>query len=414
LFLDKVQTKICLVPKDFRGPRLISAEMSAMQYLQQGQMRAMMDYIDDHWLLRHSIRMRDQTLNQIAASRAFDEQKATLDLSDASDTVSLPLVWFLLSKVPHVRKYLCRTRAHSAIYDGLSYRISAFAPMGSATCFPVETLVFWSLSMASLHLHRYGRSLRSSRHLSELGTEVSVFGDDIVIPIDCLDTLVSTLRSVGCKPNMSKTCWETPFRESCGTEWFHGSPISITRNKRYTYESRDKISHHPLLVDLQRRLYVAGLSKSAELVAGWALKIAPTVVGYYPPLRWADHDSWAAISMRRSIRYRAGSAAVLSNEDGELDRGFILTEYPYCLLAGRGFCPPVRLRYNRDLQRMEFRVPTFFQKCRDWGSEGYPRLLARLLSDSSDRVASRNLSVRKAWRPVPRGSWSFMTRNLRS
>jgi hypothetical protein len=45
-FLPDMCTKICLVPKDYRGPRLISAEYSATQYLQQGQMRAMMDYME--------------------------------------------------------------------------------------------------------------------------------------------------------------------------------------------------------------------------------------------------------------------------------------------------------------------------------------------------------------------------------
>jgi hypothetical protein len=304
LFLDRFNTKICLVPKDFRGPRLISAEMTALQYLQQGQMGAMMRYIDNHPLLRLSIRMRDQSLNQLAAMKAFENRHCTLDLSEASDTVSLPLVWFLLSGVPHVRKYLCRTRAHSAIYDGELIRISAFAPMGSAVCFPVETVVFWAISMASFHVHRYGSRFRGIRSLSELASEVKVFGDDIVIPIDILDTVVSTLKLVGCKPNESKTCYLTPFRESCGTEWFRGASVSITRNKRYTYEAVDKISHHPVLVDLQRRLYVAGLSRSAELVASWALKIAPTVLGYYPKILQGTHDSWSLAALRRHIRTR--------------------------------------------------------------------------------------------------------------
>jgi hypothetical protein len=152
------------------------------------------------------------------------------------------------------------------------------------------------------------------------------------------------------------------------------------------------------------------------------------VLGYYPKILQGTHDSWSLAALRRHIRTRhpilsplSGytsrdnleqlSSGRLPEEEVRLD--FILTQHPNCLLSDRGYLPPVRLRYNRALQRMEFRVPTFFQKCRNWGTEGYPRLLARLLSDSSDRVASRNLSVRKAWRPVPSGSWSFMTRNSR-
>lgn len=413
LFLDRFDTKICLVPKDFRGPRLISAEMSAMQYLQQGQMKRMMAYIDNHSVMRLSIRMRDQTLNQMAAKFAYDEQKATLDLSDASDLLSAPAVWYLLSKVPHVRRYLFRTRAHSAIFDGERIRITAFAPMGSATCFPVETLMFWAISMASIHLHRYGRRIPTTRTMSELGTEVKVFGDDIVIPIDCLQTCVSALQSIGCKPNMSKTCWETPFRESCGTEWFAGSSISITRNKRYTYDSQDKLGHFPFLSDLQRRLYVGGLKRSAELVSSWAMRIAPTALLPYPE-EWLDYCKHGSLQYLSYLAVRGASELPDDLYKVVRKAHASVAVAGSCLFADQGVYPPgLRIRWNQPLQRCEFRVPRSFQKARNWRLEGYPRLMARLLSDLSDRVASRNLSVRKAWQPLPAGAWSFMTANKR-
>jgi len=413
VFLDKFTTKVCLVPKDFRGPRLISAEMSAMQYLQQGQMERMMAYIDSHPVLRLSIRLRDQTFNQDAARRAWEERKATLDLSDASDLLSASCVWYLLSKVPHVRKYLFRTRAHSASFEGALTRIVAFAPMGSATCFPVETLMFWAISLASLHLHRYGRRIPSFRTMSELGTEVKVFGDDIVIPVDCLQTCVSALQSVGCKPNMSKTCWETPFRESCGTEWFAGSSVSITRNKRYTYAPDNKFSHLPLLSDLQRRLCVAGLKRSAELVCQWAMQIAPMAL-LPSPTEWLDTDQLGSWQYLAYLVGRGADELPMHRKDDVRRAHALISRSDSCLFADVGVYPPgLRLRWNPILHRCEFRTVRYFQKSRGWRLEGYPRLLARLLSDLSDRVASRNLSVRKAWQPLPPGSWSFMTSNRR-
>jgi hypothetical protein len=408
IFLNRMVTKICLVPKDFRGPRLISAEMSAMQYLQQGQMRLMMDYIDSHPLMRLSIRLRDQTRNQNAAARSYENGTFTLDLSDASDLVSLPLVWFLLSGVPHVRRYLCATRSQAATYGGRLIDLVAFAPMGSATCFPVETLVFWAITMASLHLHRYGRTLRSFQALSELASEVCVFGDDIIAPEMCRETLISTLQSVGCKPNMDKTCWQTPFRESCGTEWFRGFPVSITRNKGYTYESFNKFAHVPVLSDLQRRLFVTGLYKAASVVRGW-------VEGIFPlPLLNPQVDP--RLYPDRIPRTSVCSACEIGRMDPVSYRNWVLQLSglaDYVQFAERGSLPRLRLRYNPLLQRVEARVTISRQRNRNWGTEGYARLLARLLSDSSDRVATGDCKVSIAWRALPAGSWSFMTKSSR-
>jgi hypothetical protein len=404
VFLNRFITKVCLVPKDFRGPRLISAEMSAMQYLQQGQMRAMMSYIESHPLLRLSIRLQDQTFNQYAAWKSWENDSFTLDLSDASDTVSLPLVWFLFSRVPQLRRLLCSTRSYGATFNGRIIRLSAFAPMGSATCFPVETLVFWAITLASLHLHRYGNRLRGNRALSELCTEVRVFGDDIIAPQMCRETLVSTLLSVRCKPNMDKTCWATPFRESCGTEWFRGISVSITRNKGYTYDAIDKFAHVPTLSDLQRRLFVAGLVKAAEVVRRWTESIRPLALVPF----WGNHASiridagrlfWGKLEQTDPVSFRNWSLEYAGRCD-------------YCLFAESGSLPRLRMRYNPALQRIEVRTTISRQRNRRWGSEGYPRLMARLLSDSSDRVATGDCKVSIAWRVLPRGSWSFMTRHL--
>lgn len=110
----ETSTRICLVPKDFRGPRLISAEPAVNQFLQQGQMKSLMRFIEKHPLISRSIRLKDQTFNQDRARRASSENLATLDLSDASDNLGVPLVWFLLSKVPKLRRQLMSTRSDFA------------------------------------------------------------------------------------------------------------------------------------------------------------------------------------------------------------------------------------------------------------------------------------------------------------
>lgn len=461
---SKPTTRCCLVPKDFKGPRLISAESAATQYLQQGQMRKLMHYCDTHPLIGRSIQFRDQTLNQRAAQSAVSRHQVTLDLSNASDTVSLPLVWFLLSGVPGLRRRLVATRSSfMEMPDGPPQRISAFAPMGSAVCFPIESLVFWAISMASLklvrsHVNRSGKRICSFSD-NALASEISVFGDDIIIPEDAFPTLSSTLLEIGCEPNMSKTCWQTPFRESCGSEWFNGIDVTIIRNKEYHYAADNKFEDHLALLNLQRKFFLQGMFSAAALLKDWAEEIFPiyelpvnaVLNGVSERNLWGESaldPSWPLLeAIRKSsaapsdndrafqYRIRIGSARVDPNEGNEKDtspwRYFAwLSSQPldkYSCAFGHGYrvSPRLRVRWNTSYQRYECRVIRPFQKSYNWPSpervqssrprgwgdtsdveslvlrSQYARLLARIAGDSIERVASRDITVRSAWSILP-------------
>lgn len=429
-------TKCCLVPKDFKGPRLISAESTATQYLQQGQMKSLMQYIDRHSILSRSIQLRDQTFNQRKAMTSYANDLSTLDLSNASDTVSTCLVWYLLSDVPKLRRQLMSTRSDYMFYRGDKHRdnrlikLVAFAPMGSAVCFPVETLVFWALTMGSLmlvrprfekkpHLRPYGRKFAPFQgSVRELASEICVFGDDIIAPTDCVSTLVSTLSSVGCSVNMSKTCYSTPFRESCGSEWFNQSDVTIIRNRRYNYEADLNVKDYPVLCGLQRKFFLRGLFNTAELIARWAREIYPTctisILQYRLPILSVSSPQYGELlrfgrGSRTAQEYHLSAVKGHRREGNSLhfDTDFFAREtFPidaFPVLLGWQCATDVALpmRWNKGYQRMEFRIPIEFQINRDWTLDGYPRLLARLLSDASDRIAIRDLRVKMAWSYLP-------------
>lgn len=396
--LSEMSTRICLVPKDFRGPRLISAEPAVNQFLQQGQMKSLMQYMSKHRLLSRSIKLNDQTFNQERARLAFSENLATLDLSDASDNLGVPLVWFLLAKVPKLRRQLMATRSDFAVFKQKKIRIAAFAPMGSAVCFPVETLVFWALSMASVKL------VRPHEGWTRVADNVCVFGDDIIIPNGAeLQTLIGTLESVGCKPNMSKTCWQTPFRESCGTEWYAGSPVSIIRNRRYHYAETNKFVHYNVFLELQRRFFSRGYSRTARVYLEWAREIWPVWI----------------YKITRQVEEQAILDQQLSEADGrrmaQLPLGRVDYEYytrrHLLELAERFDCAfgdddhiddRLPVRFNRDFQRLEFRAPVATQSNKDWAITGYPRLTARVAGDQVERIAIRGrFKTQMAWRFLP-------------
>jgi hypothetical protein len=414
----KTVTRCCLVPKDFKGPRLISSEHTVNQYLQQGQMKALMKYIRNHSLLSKSIKLQDQSYNQRLAQESFDRDLVTVDLSAASDTVSVTLVWYLLSGVPDIRRRLMATRSDFMAYKDHEIKITSFAPMGSATCFPIETLIFWAISLASISLVRNhnGKSSQTYHSPSELSRDLGVFGDDIILPSDCLDTLISTLTLVGCSVNRSKTCFQTPFRESCGSEWFSGHDVSIIRNRMYGYSHDKKFIDYPVLLALQRKFFLRGMTRTAALLEQWAIEIWPvtrlSVTDLYSPKKTVNCSLiYDYMSGRRSFRNEQDNKFLYDRETamGFISHGLTFFErqdlasdaFPCSLgFDHQSFGNP-RFRYNEAYQRYEVRVPMEFQRHMNWSQGGYPRLMARLLSDKIERIAIRNRKVKMTWAYIP-------------
>lgn len=397
-------TRCCLVPKDFKGPRLISAETTVNQYLQQGQMRLMMRYIDRHPILRQSIRLQDQTFNQRRARESLSENQATVDLSNASDTISVPLFWFLFAEVPKLRRQLMSTRSDFMSYKGRKIRIASFAPMGSATCFPVETLVFWAISMASLAEteHRDFRddlSCPDFQKMSRRACQISCFGDDLIVPIACLDILFTTFSQNGMLVNESKTCYRTPFRESCGSEWYMKTDVSIIRNRQYMYMP-GSFSNYPVILQLQRKFFLRGLLETAALLVMWAQEIHPVIT---ISIRYAvenDAEDYP-VCVRTQVRGPYSLQKWLLGLDFFERESLKIDKWPCALGALSDYPSDMHYRYNASYQRLECRVPCLIQKTRSWNCEGYPRLTARLLHDSTDRVVTRGLRPKMTWSSLP-------------
>jgi len=454
--IAKSYTKCSLVPKDFKGPRLISAESAATQYLQQGQMKSLMRYIQRHPLLSRSIKLSDQTFSQKLCKKAFDAGMGTLDLSNASDTVSAALVWYLLSGVPRLRSQLFCTRSQYLLFGSEEpVRITAFSPMGSAVCFPVETLVFWAITMASVrHVQASWRTSLSREGKgslpleSETASEIAVFGDDIIAPTYAFSTIIGTLETIGCQVNRSKTCYMTPFRESCGSEWYNSIDITITRNRRYYYDVTRKFVNYPVILDLQRKFFLQGLERTAALLLQWAREISPVAT-----IELGEHGSNIYRSLdgcpkghphQGSMRYWLYTLRIRRTDEAVFGCDGRLTAFPSgldCFVRGstafdRTCCAfgwytsldrGVPTRYNKEYQRTECRLPGLFQRTSQWDtytidprkderirlprgrnltfrSQGcleYARLLARVVGDSVERIAIRDVMSKMAWSDLP-------------
>ena len=202
--------KISFVPKDATTSRSIATEPLLNGYLQKG-----LDQVMRKRLKRVGIDLSDQQRNQQWARKGSaednsDDAFATIDLSSASDSVSIELCRDLLP--PEWYAFMDAIRSHEYKLNGALYRYHKFASMGNGFCFPLESLIFASLCHAV-------------RPDSDPHTDFLVYGDDIVVRRSMFAPLVSLLKTCGFKVNPKKTFERGPFRESCGADWFEGEDV---------------------------------------------------------------------------------------------------------------------------------------------------------------------------------------------
>jgi len=264
---DEIPVRVVFVPKTLKSPRVIAIEPSSMQYVQQSMMHYMVTRLESHPLTRNSVRFSDQSVNQsLAQSASIDRRLATIDMSDASDRVSLSLVQRIF-RSSGIIEYLEDARSLSAdLPDGSNVVLSKYASMGSALCFPVEACVFYTLLLSALHT--FDRVRPSTRSIKRYSRLIDVYGDDIIIPVHYVDFVVGYLESYALKVNEGKSFRNSLFRESCGGDFFNGisvKPVYVREDFTSlptTWTPNQVMS----AVSLANQLYEAGYWKVCQYV----------------------------------------------------------------------------------------------------------------------------------------------------
>ena len=222
---DELPVRVVFVPKTQSAPRVIAIEPSHVQYMQQSVKDYVYKVVESHSLTKRSIRFTHQSVNQRLAYRSsIDKRLATLDLKDASDRVHLELVQRIF-KTSGLLPYLEDARSlHATLPNGDNLVLTKYASQGSALCFPVEAMVFYTLIQSAMHqLDGRRPCSRSIRDYSRL---IDIYGDDIIIPVKYTDVVVRYLESYALKVNINKSFRNSHFRESCGGDYFMGTPVN--------------------------------------------------------------------------------------------------------------------------------------------------------------------------------------------
>ncbi len=163
-------------------------------------------------LKRYGINLNDQSRNRSLARRGSqDFDLATLDLSSASDSITiscvealLPRDWFL---------YLNDIRSQCVIVDGTLVRTEMFSSMGNGFTFELESLIFYALTRATCYLRGYPGI-------------ISIYGDDVICPVEGYEDVAWVFSEFGFSVNQEKSFHTGSFRESCGGHYSLGEDVS--------------------------------------------------------------------------------------------------------------------------------------------------------------------------------------------
>jgi len=275
---SEIPVKVITVPKTLKTPRIIAVEPTCMQYTQQALLQSILEAFYRDELLSRLIGFDDQVPNQhLACQGSVDRRTATLDLSEASDRVSNQLVVRMLRRWPLLQEAIQATRSRRAEVPGYGVlRLAKFASMGSALCFPIEAFVFTTLIFLGIQ-KSLNRPLTKKDVKSFLGL-VRVYGDDLIVPVDHVHTIVDTLEHFGARVGADKSFWTGGFRESCGKEYFNGHDVSITRVRQVLPSTMADVTEVISTVSLRNQLYMSGYMRTAE----WLDNLLMGMLKHYP------------------------------------------------------------------------------------------------------------------------------------
>ena len=307
------------VPKTALDMRGICIEENEVQYFQQGLRRALTKHIQRHPLYCRRIVLHDQSVNGwLARESSKTRTFATLDLSSASDLLARELVSYVTQDNQDLHDALMAlstkwVQPPSGVNEP-PLRTFKFAPMGSAICFPIMSLMFMFIIRAAI-------SLSDLPYPHLLSTNVFVYGDDIVVPSSTYALVTDALTSLGFKVNLTKSYVNSSFRESCGVHAYNGMDITPVFCRKLP--SRHSLASLVSLIETEKQFYDQGYLQTSAMLRGYGSHLWPK---YFAKPLYVD-DASSVIGWKRSCA-----------------TNFMRVNYPH------------KVRWNTDLQRHELKV----------------------------------------------------------
>lgn len=319
--------RLSAVPKDMFKDRLITVEPMQQSWLQQWcrdrLLRAVQVLPSSSAIPQQLYGCGPEVQQRRCALGSLTGETATIDLSDASDSISVYDVMDVFP--PLIAADLEKSRSEYVEVNGTRYRTHMYAGMGNATTFVVESLFFWAVVTTIC------RRLRDY-------TPVSVFGDDIVCGIRAANHPLFNewMTACGLKLNRAKCGMSSGpgFREACGVVAFRGDVLPLIRISGYRDENPAELERlctlcnlvydrSDVLVSLKALLWDVGRDLSARLkIPRVPVQLASTGIYIVDPA--ADTSTcrsrWCTSLQRTEYRVRHVVKPVIRRDVRDLTR----------------------------------------------------------------------------------------------
>lgn len=229
---DHITARLALVPKDWKGPRGVFISPKEAVFAQLGIDEAIKECAKRSFMSNSYTPESQLPSQELALFGSSNREWSTLDLSDASDRVTVQLVRHLYNRNDYIM--LASTRpSHIVFPNGERRRLSMLSPMGDGKTFTVLTQVCWCLGMGAIllkdgYLPARGPSLSVLRDYSR---KIKVYGDDIIVETAYYHTVCEALEACGLRVNLRKSFTNGFFRESCGCDALYGRIVTPIRQK---------------------------------------------------------------------------------------------------------------------------------------------------------------------------------------
>jgi hypothetical protein len=304
--------KVTPVPKTLKSPRIIAVEPCCMQFAQHAIQEWLTAKLESHWMTSGHVNFRDQTINQgLAMVSSSTGRYATIDLSDASDRVPRDLALEMFDSHPDLKDAIDACRSNSAkLPNGeIISPLRKFASMGSALCFPVEAMYFYTICVVAL-LKEHNLPA-TTRNVYNVSRDVYVFGDDIIVPTTNAGVVLAHLQKYNCKVNSNKTFVSGSFRESCGVDAFNGVSVTPTYLRELPPENKRQDSELVSWVATSNLFYKRGywrttlfMRKRIDKILGPLPYVSETspALGYISYLGYRSAERWNNNLQRLEIK----------------------------------------------------------------------------------------------------------------
>lgn len=211
-------SRLSFVPKSTEISRTICTEPVLNMLFQKGVAECLEERLRE--VSGIDLSTQPNKNQQLARIGSIDGTYGTIDLSSASDSMSITLVKNFFPK--KVFDTLNRYRSPITVLpDGSEMELHMVSSMGNAFTFPLQTLFFCSLVFGAYRAYDI-KIKRPSRHA--LGN-FAVFGDDIVVDHRAYDLVCRLLHLCGFSVNKDKSFNTGHFRESCGRDYWCGHNV---------------------------------------------------------------------------------------------------------------------------------------------------------------------------------------------